>query len=61
MDTKTKEELKDLEQEVEDAQSDFDNDWYNLITTVNFITKSYENLQTWKMKLEIFKKENNIN
>ncbi len=52
-------ELKDLEQEVVDAQLAFDTDWYTLTTTMNHIQKSYAFLEVMKKKLEEYKKLNN--
>ncbi len=52
-----KEDLKDLEEELKDAQRAFDDDWYTLITTMNHIQKSYAYLQEIENKLKEFKEQ----
>lgn len=46
------EELKDLEQEVEDAQFAFDADFQNMVDATNHITRSYKHLRECEDKLK---------
>lgn len=53
-----KEDLKDLEQEVVDANQAFEEDWKNMMYAIKFIQHSREYLDECKGKLLDFRKQN---